>query len=571
MKTNPLSSRKSNELIRRIELMRLFMPFVLLSVSLVSVLTWWWLQGQPQTILDNSFNGSKSSGVDIARPESRQGIQIQCVSYAPFRRQGASPFIAKFKVSKSDIEEDLRLVKKVSSCVRTYGISGGLDQVPQVARELGMKVRLGAWISKDSVDNQRELDQAIALTKSHSDVIELLVVGNEVLLRKELLASEIIVLLNQVKARTSTPITYADVWEFWRSSPEIASHVDNIAIHILPYWEDEPVAAPEAVEHVFTTFTEMRKVFPTKTLWIAETGWPAAGRQRRGAVPDAATQQQFVRKVTERARREKVDVNIIEAFDQPWKRALEGAMGGAWGIFDANGNERIPTSSSGDMKYVRDKSWWRGWVGALLGSVFIGLSLALALRLQRFDKAACMVCGAIVGALAPAQVDFISVWARTPQETILALVNALIIIVGSISLTLLGSNQLSVHAKKVAQIAWMAMLFCTAAAAIVMVADPRYRGFALGLYALPAIVSLASLTNLKLDRYLEQAKFLSLLLVIASGSMLYQEKIDNTQAVLLFVYWLCVALPVLFVALRSRPLIATSPANSKAMEQSSAV
>jgi exo-beta-1,3-glucanase (GH17 family) len=542
------------------------MPFILLSVSMVSVLTWWWLQGQPHAIYEN---GSKSTRVDSARLESRQGIQIQCVSYAPFRRQGASPFIPKFKVSKSDIEEDLRLVKKVSSCVRTYGVSGGLDQVPQVARELGMKVRLGAWISKDSVDNQRELDQAIALTKSHSDVIELLVVGNEVLLRKELLASEIIALLNQVKAKTSTPITYADVWEFWRSSPQIASHVDSIAIHVLPYWEDEPVAAPEALEHVFATFAEMQKVFSTKKLWIAETGWPAAGRQRRGAVPDAVTQTQFIREVSDRARREKIDVNIIEAFDQPWKRALEGAMGGSWGIFDANGNERIQLNTSTGLSYVRDKSWWRGWVGAVLGAFVIGLGLALLLRLRYFDKAACIACGAIVGALIPTQIDFIVVWARTPQEIIVAILNVMIVIAGSVSLVLLGTSQLSNKTKKIAQTAWMIMLFMTSAAAVAMVADPRYRGFALGLYALPAIVSVASCVNFKLDRYNEQAKFLSFILVIAALAMLYQEKLDNSQAVVLCLYWLCVALPAMVLTLRSRVL--NSPANSNAIEQSSAV
>jgi exo-beta-1,3-glucanase (GH17 family) len=566
MKTNPSDGREFAELIRRSELWRRYMPLMVLSCGLVSALTWWWLQGQPQPIYEDN---SKSTHLDSTGLAAKKALQLQCVSYAPFRRQGASPFIAKFKVSKSDIEEDLRLVKKVSSCVRTYGVSGGLDQVPQVARELGMKVRLGAWISKDSIDNQRELDQAIALTKSHSDVIEVLVVGNEVLLRKELLASEIITLLDQVKAKTSTPITYADVWEFWRSSPQLASHVDSIAIHVLPYWEDEPVAAPGAVEHVFTIFSEMQKLFANKPLWIAETGWPAAGRQRRGAVPDAATQMQFIRQVTERARREKIDVNIIEAFDQPWKRALEGAMGGAWGVFDANGNERFPTNTSNDLNYVRDSSWWRGWVGAMLGGVFIGLGLAFFLRLPRLDKAACIVCGAFVGALAPTQIDFIIVWARTLQETILASVNALIIIVGSISLTLLGSNQLSIPAKKVARIAWMAMLFTATATAIVMVADPRYRGFALGLYALPAIVSIGNCINFKLDFYREQAKFLSFILLIASLAMVYQEKLDNLQAVVLGLYWLCVALPGLVLTLRSRVL--TSPANSNANEQSSAV
>jgi exo-beta-1,3-glucanase (GH17 family) len=558
MKTSPSDTREFAELIRQQELKRRCLPLIALSLGLIAILSWWWLQGQPRPIYENGANS-----------EYRKEIQVQCVSYAPFRRQGASPFIPKFKVSKSDIEEDLRLVKKVSGCVRTYGVSGGLDQVPQVARELGMKVRLGAWISKDSVDNQRELDQAIALTKSHGDVIEVLVVGNEVLLRKELLASEIIVLLEQVKAQTSTPITYADVWEFWRSSPEIASHVDSVAIHVLPYWEDEPVAAPEAVEHVFATFAEMQKVFVKKPLWIAETGWPAAGRQRRGAVPDAVTQMQFIRQVTERARREKIDVNIIEAFDQPWKRALEGAMGGAWGIFDANGNERIQPTTSTGLNYIRDSSWWRGWVGSMLGGIFIGLGLAFFLRLPRLEKTVSIVCGAIVGALAPTQMDFIIVWARTLQETILAVINAIIVIVGSISLALLGSNQLSIQSKKVVRIAWMAMLFTTTATAIVMVADPRYRGFALGLYVLPAIVSVASCINFELDFYCEQAKFLSFILIVAALAMLYQEKFDNSQAVVLCLYWLCIALPVLFAIWRSRML--TSPANSNAMEQSSAV
>jgi exo-beta-1,3-glucanase (GH17 family)/uncharacterized membrane protein YdcZ (DUF606 family) len=570
MKTNPFDGRQSADLIRRKGLLRGYLPLLVLGVGLVWALLWWWLQGQPHSIYQN---GSKGTGVDSTKTVSRNALQLQCVSYAPFRRKGASPFLANFKVSKRDIEEDLRLVKKVSSCIRTYGVSGGLDQVPQVARELGMKVRLGAWISKDSLDNQRELNQAIALTKSHSDVVELLIVGNEVLLRKELLASEIIELLDQAKAKTSTPITYADVWEFWRSNPQIASHVDSIAIHVLPYWEDEPVAAPEAVKHVFTTLAEMQKLFRKKTIWIAETGWPAEGRQRHGAVPDAATQMQFIREVTERARREKIDINIIEAFDQPWKRALEGAMGGAWGVFDANGMERMQTNNATGSNYVRDRAWWRGWLGALFGGVFIGFGIALLLRLQYLDKAVCIICGAIIGALLPTQMDFIIVWARTSQETIFALFNAFIVIIGSISLALLATHRLSTRATKFAQIALMTMLFSTAAAAIAMVADPRYRGFPLGLYALPAIVTTAIYANLTLERYIEQAKFLSLILAIAAIAMLYQETIENSQALLLCFYWLCVALPVLFAAVRSPPPLptATSPANSNAIEQSSAV
>jgi glucan 1,3-beta-glucosidase len=35
------------------------------------------------------------------------------------------------------------------------------------------------------------------------------------------------------------------------------------------------------------------------------------------------------------AKRDNFRVNVIEAFDQPWKRRLEGTVGGHWGLFDA--------------------------------------------------------------------------------------------------------------------------------------------------------------------------------------------------------------------------------------------
>jgi exo-beta-1,3-glucanase (GH17 family) len=565
LKTNPQNNQQLNQQLNRqfsqksttnsrppANLIRFF-PIIILGCALLAVLYWWWLQGQSQPL----------AGADNPR--------IRCISYAPFRRPGASPFLPGFNVAKRDIEEDLRIIKKISSCVRTYGISAGLNQVPQVARELGMKVRLGAWLGRDAADNQRELTEAIALTKSHADVVELLIVGNEVLLRKELPPQDLIRLLQQAKTQSTVPVTYADVWEFWRSNPELANHVDNIAIHILPYWEDEPVAAPEAVDHVFSTFAAMQKVFPNKPLWIAETGWPAAGRQRRGALPDAATQISFLNQVTQRAFRESIDVNIIEAFDQPWKRALEGAMGGAWGLFDASGEERAPQKTS----LVTDKKWWRGWVGALIGTALaIGIALALGSRLQQYGKVTYLLLGALAGALIPAQIDFIALWSRTTQEALLAGSNALLVTIGSISLLLMSlDNRFSITNKGLL-FAWVAMLFFTAATAIVLLADSRYRGFFIALYALPAIVSVAVLpllSLLRINEYRNQARYLSCILAITALAMLYQEQVTNTQAVILCVYWLCMALPAWLCPTFLVALSARRPADNNAIAQSSGV
>jgi glucan 1,3-beta-glucosidase len=56
---------------------------------------------------------------------------------------------------------------------------------------------------------------------------------------------------------------------------------------------------------------------------------------REGALQSPANQARFLQEVTANARAGHYHANVIEAFDQPWKRALEGTVGGYWGVFDA--------------------------------------------------------------------------------------------------------------------------------------------------------------------------------------------------------------------------------------------
>ena len=57
-------------------------------------------------------------------------------------------------------------------------------------------------------------------------------------------------------------MTYADVWEFWRQHGDVLrKHVDVVTIHILPYWEDAPVAVNQAVAHIVAVNAEMRSIF----------------------------------------------------------------------------------------------------------------------------------------------------------------------------------------------------------------------------------------------------------------------------------------------------------------------
>jgi hypothetical protein len=125
------------------------------------------------------------------------------------------------------------------------------------------------------------------------------------------------------------------VWEFWLRNREIYEAVDFVTIHILPYWEDFPIRAKYAAAHVNDIRKRMAVAFPAKEILIGETGWPSEGRMREGALPSRTNQARVVSEILDLAKRENFRVNLIEAYDQPWKRELEGTVGGYWGLLDS--------------------------------------------------------------------------------------------------------------------------------------------------------------------------------------------------------------------------------------------
>jgi exo-beta-1,3-glucanase (GH17 family) len=275
-------------------------------------------------------------GAAVEMPASSLGSdeKIQCVSYAPFRGN-QDPFGPDVPIDPRQIEEDLVRLKPLTDCIRTYSVDHGLDQIPEIAGRHGMKVMLGLWLSSLPDLSRHQIETAVALGRRFPEVIQSIVVGNEVLLRGEMSAPDLANTIRAVKAQVTMPVTYADVWEFWVRYPEIASAVDFITIHILPYWEDFPIPVQGAAAHVAAIRSEVAAAFPNREILIGEFGWPSAGRMREGALPSRANQARIVEEVLAQAKRDSYRVNVIESFDQPWKRQLEGTVGGHWGLYDA--------------------------------------------------------------------------------------------------------------------------------------------------------------------------------------------------------------------------------------------
>jgi glucan 1,3-beta-glucosidase len=346
-------------------------------------LVWWWL-GRPIAL-----------PADAADPG-----RIPCMSYAPFRAD-QSPLISSTHVAASQIEEDLAKLAGLTGCVRTYSIENGLDQVPAIANRLGLKLLQGLWLGNDRQKNRAQIDATIALAKQHPDTVTGIVVGNEVLLRGELPPEELGAVMREVRAASGMPVTYADVWEFWLRNRELAEAADFITIHILPYWEDFPIAAERAGDHVDMIVTQVKAAFPGKDILVGEVGWPSAGRMREGALPSPANEALVLADVMARARTKGYRVNLIEAFDQPWKRRLEGTVGGYWGLFSES---REPKFAWG-LPVSDHPEWAWQLVGgvALAGIIFVGVA---AIRRRVLGKPllhkvpAPVLCGIAVNALA---------------------------------------------------------------------------------------------------------------------------------------------------------------------------
>jgi exo-beta-1,3-glucanase (GH17 family) len=326
--------------------------FVLTALAIGGV--WWWL------------------GTPVTLPTSppAQGGKLYCVSYAPYR-DGQDPLVEGTQVEPEQIDEDLALLSKYSNCVRTYSINDGIESVLTSARRYGLKVLEGVWLFSDPQKTRLQIATTIKLANQFSDVVAAVVVGNEVLLRGDMTATDLISIIHEVKSQVPEPVTYADVWELWLRYPDVASAVDFVTVHILPYWEDFPIPAGNAAAHVESIHSRVATAFPNKEILIGEFGWPSAGRMRDGARPSPSNQARVIEETLALAQRKNFRINIIEAFDQSWKRWLEGSVGGQWGIFRRS-TEALKFSLTGGA--VSDHPDWRmqGFAGILLTALTFG-------------------------------------------------------------------------------------------------------------------------------------------------------------------------------------------------------
>jgi len=277
-------------------------------------------------------------------------------------------------VSDSVIRADMERLSAITKRVRTYTVDRGIDHVPYIAKEFGLKVSLGIWLSDDRALNEIEITKALKAINDNPAVIDRVFVGNEAVLRGELTAEDLSAYILRVKKAISNKkieVGTVDVPALWTNNPEMAKQSAFIGINLLPYWEG--VSAEKSMDWVEDYVAQMQKEFPRKKIVITEAGWPSEGRVKRGAVPSPAMAAYFYRHFLTLSTVKNYDYYVLEAFDQPFKAVKEGAVGAFWGIMDAEGHPKF--NFTGSLTSFEDWATYGGIAAA--GSLVIGLVVLL--------------------------------------------------------------------------------------------------------------------------------------------------------------------------------------------------
>lgn len=303
------------------------------------------------------------------------GQLINGVDYSPF--QGDQDPRGDKMPSDKDIERDMQLLAGQVRQIRTYSTLDGQGKIAEIADRYGLEVVQGSWLDSRLERNEQEITNLVRIAKTQDNVHRVLV-GNETLLRGDMPIQDLIQYIRRVRTELSgrhVEVSTPETWDIWLRYPQLGKEVDFIAIHLLPYWEGQP--ADKAMEYALSRYQQVKDAYPTKKVVITEIGWPSEGRIRRDAVPSPTTQAAFLRAFLNTANQRGLDYFIQEAFDQPWKRNIEGSVGAYWGIYTADRTPKFPMVGP-----VNDRPHWPQLAAA---SVLLALPL-MAWFLARWSE-----------------------------------------------------------------------------------------------------------------------------------------------------------------------------------------
>ena len=257
--------------------------------------------------------------------------KIHGMSFSPYM-DGQEPGI---EISEAQIEQRMKIIQPYTNWVRTFSCIEGSEHAPRIAKKLGLKTMVGVSIGSDREKNEVEFNNAIEIARQGH--VDILAVGNEVLLRGDLGEQDLIDYIERAKqAVPGVTVSYVDAYFLFEDYPGVADACDVLLVNCYPFWEDCPV------EYSLLYMKEMyrRAVYAAKgkKVIISETGWPSEGATTGATVPSYDNAMRYFINTYQWADEEGIEIFYFSSFDEAWKTGDEGDVGAYWGLWDKDGN-----------------------------------------------------------------------------------------------------------------------------------------------------------------------------------------------------------------------------------------
>ncbi len=288
-----------------------------------------------------TYSGGQRYKTDVPVDITTTELQVQFaqtlkaglhgICFSPYREgQDTSS-----KLTATQIDDRMSIVAPHAKWVRAFSSTNGNELISLSAKSQGIRTVVGAWISSNKAKNQLEIESLIKQAKS--GMVDIAVVGNEVLLRNELTLEELLGYIAQVKtALPEIPVAYADAYYQFIENEQLVDACDMILANCYPFWEGCDISKSTA--YLNDMHDMLVKVANGKKVIISETGWPDRGTTNQDAVPSKENAMKYFVNVVHWSQDKGVETFYFSSFDESWKIRQEGDVGARWGIWDKNEN-----------------------------------------------------------------------------------------------------------------------------------------------------------------------------------------------------------------------------------------
>lgn len=237
-------------------------------------------------------------------------------------------------ISEEQVRRRLKIMAPYTKWVRSFSCIEGNEFVPKIARELGLKTLVGAWLGDDVEKNEKEIEALIQLAKD--GFVDIAAVGNEVMYRNDLSEDELLAFIQRVRKEIPAhiPVGYVDAYYEFTIKPRITEACDVILTNCYPYWEG--TNQEYALSHMKSMYHQAKVAANGKKVIITETGWPSQGESFKDSHPSVENAMKYFINTQLWSKEEDIDIFYFSSFDESWKVGPEGEVGAHWGIWDKN-------------------------------------------------------------------------------------------------------------------------------------------------------------------------------------------------------------------------------------------